>query len=100
MFTIYPSPGSFNEFKDRNPEIVSPDEQLHHLAVELSMWRATSPDIDMRVASLNIGEARYRQDVEGAISRGETVLRLTEWPVVGGYEAPTILDWSFLRDAA
>ena len=90
MHTIYPSPGSFNDFCGRNPDL-DPSSRIHHLANELSMWRATSPDIDMRVATLNIGEASVRQEVQSAIDRGEAVIRLVEWPSVGSYDVPVIL---------
>lgn len=93
MYTIYPSPGSYNDFCDRNPEIVDLFERLHHLGNELSMWRASSPDIDLRTGytSLTIGEAKIRTDIKAAVGRGETVLRITVWPKVGDYEVPDVL---------
>jgi hypothetical protein len=93
MYIIYPNPGSYNDFRERNPNI-EPTLRMDHISDEISMWRATSPDIDMRVATLNTGEASIRAEIADAVSRGETVLRLAEWPKVGDYEVPAILDRS------
>ena len=91
MYTVYPNPGSFINFCERNPGIQDRTDILHHLAEELSMWRATSPDIDLRRATLSLGEASLRNDINEAIGRGESVDRLADWPQVGEYEVPAIL---------
>ena len=37
MYTIYPTPGSYDDFSERNPEILDRTERLHHLSIEMSM---------------------------------------------------------------
>lgn len=91
MYTIYPTPGSFNDFSARNPEIVDRTERLHHLSLEMSMWRATSPDIDRRTATLTIGETAIRQGIDAELAKGGDVRVLRVWPKVGEYDVPAIL---------
>jgi hypothetical protein len=90
MYTIYPNPGSYNDFKARNPEIVDHSERIRHISIETSMWRATSPDIDLTRATLSIGERAIRNQLS-TISP-EDIVVLDEWPKVGGYDVPAILN--------
>ena len=91
MHTIYPTPGSYNDFSARNPEILDRTDRLHHLSVEMSMWRATSPDINLRTASLTLGETAIRQGIDAVLAKGGDVRVLRAWPKVGEYDVPAIL---------
>ncbi|MCA9347182.1 hypothetical protein KC930_01215 [Candidatus Saccharibacteria bacterium] len=83
---IYPKPGSYNDFCERNPHITEMYERLHWMAQELSLWKCTGDDVDTRTASLNHIEAKYREDF---VKLGKAATRrLAEWPPVGEYEIP------------
>ena len=91
MYTIYPTPGSYDDFSDRNPEILDRTERLHHLSIEMSMWRATSPNINLRTATLTVGETAVLEAIKDDLASGGDVIVLTVWPKVGEYEVPAIL---------
>lgn len=86
--TIYPWPSSHNEFCERNPEVVDLYEQLHAIAQEIVLWKATSPEVDLEWADLDPAVLEHRKVVEQARNTGGTIVELAEWPRVGDYEVP------------
>lgn len=85
--TIYPWPSSHSEFRERNPEIVDLDEQIHAIAQEIVLWKATSTEVDQKWADLDPNVLAHREAVETA-RRGGHIVELTTWPKVGDYEVP------------
>lgn len=87
-YTIYPNPGSFNDFLERNPDFC--DDQAQSLYTqEISLFRATNPDISYSQISPN--EMAFRLEVDMARAAGAEIIEAAIWPSVGDYEVPHIL---------
>lgn len=84
---MYPWPSSHSEFRERNPEITDLDEQLHAIAQEVVLWKATSSEVDEKWADLDPNVLAHRELVETA-RKGGAIVELATWPKVGEYDVP------------